>query len=499
MSDTPPLAPPPAVPPSVPPQPAPTSRARRSILLKVSAIGAIVLLLLVPLMLLDGLIRERQNLRDQAQRDVAAQWGLDQTVGGPVLTVPYTATVRVGAGEALRTETRYLHLFPDSLSVVGTLAPEVRTRGIFRVVLYNTKLTLSGRFPALDASALGVSPAALRPGEAFVQIGIPDMAGIRQAIRLRWGGTVREAEPGIVTDDVFRSGVSVPVALPGEGGTAFRVALDLNGSGSLGLLPVGKTTTVRLESPWATPSFTGAFLPEERSVTDAGFAARWRVLHLNRNFPQAFTGRFGGGTELAPDAMSDLRVEPAYDRSRGAIVGGGNAAFGVRLLLPVDEYQKTERAAAYGLLLVLLTFTTFFFVEILSHRRFHPVQYLLVGLAVTLFYLLLLAFAEYLPFDGAYGLAAVAILALVTLYARAVFAEWRLAGVVGGLLALFYGTFYVLLQLEAYALLFGSLALLVTLATVMYLSRRVDWYGDGPTPPANPRTATMPESSPPAG
>ena len=485
---------------AAPPLPPKPSWARRSVTFKIAAIGAIILVLLVPMLMLGGLIAERESLRDGARREVSAQWGQDQTLGGPVLTVPYTVTTRTGdAGAAtVQTETRYVHLFPDRLDVTGTLAPEVRQRGIFKVVLYNSRLAVSGQFPPLDAAALGIPASALRPDEAFVQVGISDMAGLRDAIAFRWGGTTREADPGIATTDVFESGVSIPVRLnPGAtpGGapaaTPFAFRLNLNGSGTLGVLPVGKLTRVSLRAPWATPRFAGAFLPERRTVADSGFAAEWRVLHLNRNFPQQFTGAFGRPTRLDP-GRADGSSRPADYPMVEGVGGGSSTAFGVELLLPVDEYQKTSRAAKYGMLFVFLTFLTFFFVEILGDRRIHPVQYLLVGFAVTLFYLLLLAFAEYMPFDGAYGLAAVGILALVTLYARAVFAEWRLAGLVGGLLAIFYGYFYVLLQMEAFALLFGSLGLLVTLAAVMYLSRKVDWYGESTAEPGPPPVTPPP-------
>ncbi len=455
--------------------------ARRSVTLKLVAIAFLVVLLMIPAMLLGGLVAERQALRDEARREVASKWGLEQTVGGPVLTVPYSAVERVDSGVAgqpprQQAVTRYAHVLPDVLDVEGTLAPEVRTRGIFRVVLYNARLRLRGCFPRVDAAALGVAPGALRTNEAFVSIGVPDMAGIKRAVRLRWADTTREADPGLPTSDVFASGLSVPVRLDAATpGYDFAVDLDLNGSGSLGFLPVGKETRVRLASPWASPSFAGAFLPEDRAVSDSGFTARWRVLHLNRNYGQTFLGAFGQPTVLVADEAG------VYDRYAMAPMAAGGSgvpsAFGVTLLLPVDEYQKTSRAAKYCMLFVFLTFLTFFFVEVLGGRRIHPVQYLLVGFAITLFYLLLLSFAEHVPFDAAYAGSAVAILSLVALYARAIFGEWRLAGLVAGLLLLFYGYFYVLLQMESYALLFGSLGLFVTLAAVMYLSRRVDWYG----------------------
>ena len=441
------------------------SWARRSVALKIAGIAFIILVLLVPLGLLGGLINERESLRDSARREVAAQWGQEQTLGGPVLTVPYT-TVEVDGNGVRRTVTQYAHLFPDELHVSGTMAPEVRQRGIFKVVLYNADLQVRGRFPAFDAAALGINADQLRADEAFLQIGLGDMVGIKDTIGVRWNGAVRNADPGLTTSDVFSTGVQLPVALSDEGAT-FAFDLDVNGSQEFGVLPVGKETKLTLASTWDTPKFAGAFLPETRAVGADGFSAEWRVLHLNRNYPQAFTGGFGQSTRMNSRVSYDY-IEPA---------AGDASAFGVELLLPVDEYQKTSRAAKYGALFVFLTFLTFFFVETLTARRIHPVQYLLVGFAVTLFYLLLLAFAEHIQFDGAYGLAAVAILALVTLYSRAIFESWRLALIVGGLLSLFYGYFYVLLQLEALALLVGSLGLLVTLAIVMYLSRRVDWYG----------------------
>jgi inner membrane protein len=474
------------VPPLPPPAPRPLTEARatwarRSVTLKLVAIGFLVVVLMIPAMMLGGLIREREGLRDQARREVAASWGQEQTLGGPVLSIPYVARVTTTGG-GVQEETRYAHFLPDALDVEGTLAPEVRTRGIYRVVLYDAQLRLRGRFPRPDPAALGVAAADLRPAGAFVSIGIPDMTGVEDVVRLRWADSTYEANPGLPTADVFGSGVHVPVRLDAAaGGYDFAVALDLHGSGALGFLPVGKETRVQLTSPWASPSFTGAFLPDERTVSPEGFEATWRVLHLNRNYGQAFLGPFGQPTALVRGvggvdayAMREMMTETAG--------GSAPSAFGVELLLPVDEYQKAARAAKYCMLFVFLTFLTFFFVEVLGGRRVHPVQYLLVGFAITLFYLLLLSFAEHVPFGAAYGLAGVAVLGLVALYAKAIFGEWRLAALVAGLLALFYGYFYVLLQLEAYALLFGSLGLLATLAAVMYLSRGVDWYGLGAAP-----------------
>jgi inner membrane protein len=308
---------------------------------------------------------------------------------------------------------------------------------------------------------------------------------VQQAIRARWtsaGDTARtvEARPGLPARAPYGAGVHLPVPLAAaDTGYVFETTLVLGGAEALAFLPLGKETTVRLEGPHGPVGFTGAALPRTSTVTDDAFSAQWSVLAYNRGFDQ----RLLAPTTLALGTPGDAMVEfapPTRDAASmpGVPLGGGDS-FGVTLREAVNPYQQSMRTAEYGLLFVLLTFATFFFVEVLGGRRVHPVQYLLVGFAVCLFYLMLLAFSEYLAFNLAYALAALAILGLVLLYARSIFGAWRTAGTVTGVLALFYLYFFVLLQLEEFALLAGSLGLFVILAAVMYLSRRVDWYGLG--------------------
>ncbi|MBC8156087.1 MAG: inner membrane CreD family protein, partial [Bacteroidetes bacterium] len=251
-------------------------------------------------------------------------------------------------------------------------------------------------------------------------------------------------------------------------------AINLNGSTQLRFLPFGKQTTVRLRSPWATPSFTGSFLPDQRSVSTQGFVASWKVLQFNRNFPQQGLGNFlYRPTESATNPSRNGEV---VHKESGSVGQMDQTAFGVTLLLPVDEYQKTMRSAKYGILFVALTFVAFFFVEILDRRRIHPIQYLLVGFAICLFYLLLLSLSEHISFDRAYLVGSAIILALVTFYVRYVFQNLRLTVVFSGVLALLYGFFYSLLQLDDYSLLLGSFGLLLILGVIMYLTRNVNWY-----------------------
>ncbi|GAB4044189.1 cell envelope integrity protein CreD [Spirosoma litoris] len=426
---------------------------RTSTMLKLAVIGILTLVLLIPTGMLSTLIHERESTRDQAVKEVSEKWGDEQLIGGPVLSVPYEVTTKNEQGES-ESHTEFAHFLPDDLQFDGKVQPEQRSRGIFVVMLYNTKLTIRARFKKPSVASLGLAPETMQWDKAFISLGVSDMKGIRDAITVHVNKEVLEAEPGIPSSDILASGVSVPVELNAD---TYQVesTINLNGSTQLSFLPLGKETRVRLQSPWTTPSFIGSFLPDERTVTAQGFQANWKVLQFNRNFPQQGIGNF---------------------LNKSVHEGNELPAFGVKLLLPVDEYQKTMRSAKYGIMFVLLTFVAFFFIEILDRRRIHPIQYLLVGFAICLFYLLLLSFSEHISFDWAYLIGSVIILSLITAYVRYVFRNVRLTVLFSVVLALLYGFFYSLLQLEDYSLLLGSLGLLLILSSIMYLTRHVDWY-----------------------
>ena len=454
----------------------------------------LLLLLLIPSNLVQDLITERAASRDEATAAISAQWGGPQLLLGPVLVLPYTARETDEKGRATEL-TRYVCVLPDTLASTGTLAPERRHRGIYEAVVYRAQLHVQGVFQAPPLADLGVPSADIRWPEAFIALGISDLKGIRSGLSLRWDGQPRAFEPGLASGEVLPYGsapsvsnqADAPMAAPrnyarynGDGDEtdhnaaadaanglnalvplpdaealvrrhSFSFDLDLNGSAGLLQAPLGRQTTLHLSAPWADPSFIGAFLPVQRTLGGSSFAADWKVFHLNRNYPQHW--RSG-------------EARPSVDGS----------TFGVRLLVPVSEYQKTMRAAKYALLPLTLTFLIFFFVEILNRRRIHPFQYILVGLALVIFYVLLLALSEHLPFDAAYALSALVIVGLVTAYAAASFRQRRLALVTAGVLALVYGFVFVVLQLQDYALLVGSLGLVTVLAAVMFLSRNINWY-----------------------
>jgi inner membrane protein len=438
--------------------------ARKSVALKLISIGFLILILLIPAGMLTSLIDEREHTRNEAIREVSGKWGDDQTVAGPILTVPYRTTYKDEKG-VVRTAKEYAHFLPDDLQITGTIDPHTRYRGIYEVILYQTQLVLKGHFTAPDPAQLAIQPGDFLWREAFLSVGIPDMRGIKENMRIRWNDASYDFNPGIATQDVLGSGVSVPVRLDSAAKTySYELPIKLNGSSQLYFVPVGKETKVTLHAKWQNPSFEGAFLPDSRKVDAAGFAATWKVLHLNRNYPQQWRGEFSGRTS-----------GEAYESSSDSGAFGGSA-FGVKLLLPVDEYQKTMRSAKYNIMFIFITFLAFFFVEVLNRKRIHPIQYLLVGFAISLFYILLLSLSEHISFNYAYLVSCPVIVALITFYAKGIFRSNFITGLVAGILTLLYLFFYSLLQLQDYALLMGSLGLLLILAAVMYLSRNIDWY-----------------------
>lgn len=425
-------------------------RIGRSVTVKLITIGILILVLLIPVSMVQSLIHERERRQHRVVDEINAKWGRAQTVAGPILSIPYTQTL-LGEKEKPVRVTRYLHLLPDTLTVDGTVVPQVRYRGIYQAVLYHTRLAIAGRFsqPVIDDARLAT--AKIHWDRAFVAIGISDMRGIRDRIEGSFGGRPLSLEPGVDIDDVLSAGVSASVTLTDAGkGYDFRFEISLNGSEQLDFIPVGRENRVALRSDWPDPSFSGAFLPVDRQVSADGFSARWNVLHLNRNYPQSWTGKAH-------------RID--------------GSAFGVRLFTPVDVYQKSMRTAKYALMFIVFAFMAFFLSEVMHRQRVHPVQYLLVGLAVIIFYALLLSISEHTTFGRAYLVAAAAVIGLVSAYAKSVLKRPAVCAMVGGILTILYAYLYILLQLTDYALLMGSLGLFVVLSLVMFLTRRIDWYG----------------------
>ena len=432
---------------------------RYSQLLRVLLIGFLVLLLQIPIAMIEGLIRERTTTRDQAVEEVTGKWGNRQNVVGPVMVVPYVVR-SVEEGESgqkkVRTSVRSASFLPETLRVDGRIDSQIRYRGIFGVPVYRMDLTVKGRFPRPDFSDWGVKAEDIQWERVELWVGISDARAIQSQTSLSWSGSPIPFQPGSGERADGRSGIHVSLkGRLGGNGYDFSFPLVLNGSVGAFFAPLGKETTVTLKSNWSSPSFQGEWLPVERTVKDDGFEARWVIPSLGRNYPQSWTS-----TSAAGKAMDESK-------------------FGVDLLASVDPYRMSERSVKYEHLFLLLTFLSLWLFEILAGRRLHSLQYLLVGAAMCVFYLLMLSLAEHLGFLSAYLLASLMVVGLITAYCAAILKRAGWTSVMGGLLAALYAYLYILLTNEDYALLIGSVGLFLVLAAVMYLTRRTDWTAAG--------------------
>jgi inner membrane protein len=423
---------------------------RNSATIKIICIGVVVLVLLIPVFMIRDLTEERSQRRDSVVEEISQKWGASQTITGPWLTIPYKFSYK-DEKNVERSSIRYFYVLPQNLSISGTVEPHVRYRSLYEAILYNARLTMTGNFVLPALADAEMDSGSILWDKATLSLGITDMKGIQDNITVTFNDKPCQAGPGLKTADIADSGVQCGVPVSAEStGLTFSLPLNLDGSEGLHFVPVGETTHVALSSPWPSPSFDGSYLPASRDISSKGFSADWKVLHLNRNYPQFWQG-------------NQYNVE--------------GSSFGLRLLITADIYQKAIRILKYAPLFMVFTFSAFFFSEVISKRRVHPIQYLLVGFAVALFYVLLLAVAEYINFDYAYILSALAIAFAITAYSQAILRNTRFTVTVCGVLILLYAYLYVVLQLEDYALITGSVGLFGVLATVMYITRNIDWYG----------------------
>ena len=428
------------------------STLKSSVLLRLLIIGALAIVLLIPTVFVGLLVSDRQASRAFAVKDVTEKWGTTQTIVGPVLTVPVTRQVKDKEGE-VHTYTSLVRILPELLDVKTEVTPEIRRRGIYRVILYSAQVTIQAEYSSILKEIQSLAKGDIRWEDATLALGVSDLKGISNIHSMTWDARAVSPEPGTRSGSLLPSGLTVrPALVVDKDSYRFTAQFDLRGSEEFRVVPTGRETRMAAKASWGDPSFVGDFLPERRDIGADSFSATWRVLDFNRNIPQSWVGD-----------------EPALTSS----------SFGVKLLLPVDEYQKNFRALKYAIMFIALTFLAFFVLDILAKSPFHPVQYTLVGFGLVLFYVLLLSISEYLPFDVSYWIASVAISLLVTLYTRGATGRFSAAAIIGGCLLVLYGFLFVLLQLEDYALLLGSIGLFAVLALVMYLTRRIDWYGMG--------------------
>ncbi len=465
-----------------------TGGKRNSITLKLIAIVILVVLFIIPSSMVEGLINERSSRQDQTIQEVGSSWGGAQSAVGPILVIPYT---EVNPKTNLVTN-KNIYALPDKVAINTNVKTQIRSRGIYDVPVYNSDIALTGNFSIPNIAELGIAAGSVNWERAFVVLGIPDMRGVEEQITLDWNGKKTQFSPG-ATVDAVNSGAHAPVQVdvvasdagnvPAAKQYNFSVALKLRGSKTLAFVPVGKETTVTMTADWPHPSFAGAFLPREHNITEKGFTATWQVLDLNRNFPSKW--KTDDNIIIPFEYIAVVTTDPAYYLTKPYMADGtvqGNieaGTFGVSLFVPVDLYQKSTRSAKYAMAVIALVFTMVFFIELTAKRKIHPVQYALIGFALVVFYTLLLSLAEHIGFGWAYVVASIGIIGMITLFSKSVIGSWSRALTTGGLLSVFYIFVYVLLQLQDFALLLGSIALFVILGVIMYISRKIDWYGAG--------------------
>ena len=435
-----------------------TEKFMNSITVKGLIIGVLTLLLLIPGVMIQGLILERQDRSKEAIREINAKWSQAQTLCGPILTVPYSS-VSTGLDGKQVVSHNEMHFVPEVLEVDVKLNPEEKYYGIYKAILYKSEISISGKFARVDFERIVGEGVELE--SAFLRMGLSDLKGIAENIEFTVNGRRYIAEVAGDRDNILDKVLNVNLndaeLLKSDEDIAFSSKIFLKGSGSINFIPVGKTTMAKVNGAWADPGFIGNFTPDF-DIEGKSFSAKWNVLHFNRNIP---------------DMWKNDNVESFRDTS-----------FGVNLVETVDHYQQNMRSAKYALMFIALTFAVFFFVEIITRKKIHPVQYLLVGIALILFYSLLLSLSEQLNFMFAYFIASAATIGLITVYAHSIFKNRMQTGILTVVLIGLYSFLYVILQLQDRALMVGSIGLFLILALVMYISRKINWYKateDNPT------------------
>lgn len=442
-----------------------------SITIKLMSIGFLVLILLIPSSWIQDLMRERESRAEGVVTEVSSKWSGAQTLSGPILVVPYK-TIQIikhekEPNEIVEVTKRYFFL-PETLRVTGKVNPQILHRGIFDVAVYQSELDVSAKFNTPDFAVLHIADNMVMWKDAYMIFSINDLRGISDNPSFTVGGVAKDTEPSndlgvLVGRPIAVANYESPTPVYATNGIIAKlgwasaadfngdaqVSLKLKGSQSLNFVPSGKTTDVSLSGPWADPSFDGEFLPEHRTINEKGFSADWKVLHYNRPFSQQWT-------------------------SENETLNGSE--FGVNLLVPVDQYQKSIRTSKYGQLIIILTFVALFMVEITRKTRIHPFQYILVGVALIIYYTLLISLSEQVGYNLAYWIATLATVGLVAFYSTSFLVTKQLVMLFTSLLVIFYTFIFIIILQQDFSLLLGSVGLFLIVAALMYFSRKIEWY-----------------------
>lgn len=449
-------------------------------MMKLAKAGLIALILTIPLLMVYALVSDRQHQARNAQQSIETGWAGPQTIAGPVLAIPYETTREerstVNGQEVTRDRQVRSHIFltPERHDVTAALSPDVKKRAIHETVIYLAELSGEARYTLPeDLSRLGVSRDRLLFNQAELRFGVSDPRGLQDVADVTVNGESAELQPGNGMRAARGGGFFAPLSWNGQGELAVDWSYSVRGSRALDLVPHGGLTTFAVTSPWPHPSFAGSFLPDGSEVSADGFTASWSVGNLALGQPLVLSNE-----PLPPVESSDGGY---YPETRAMIDAQDNAAASksatIRLIDPVDVYSQVDRAVKYGFLFIGFTFLAFLLFDLVGGARVATAEYLLTGAGLVLFFVMLLAFAEVIGFALAYVVASAAIIGLLTAYSAAVLSSWRRAGMIAGLLVGLYAALYVLLSLEAWSLVIGSLMLFAALAAVMFATRKIDWSG----------------------
>lgn len=430
-----------------------------SITARMLVVGFLLLILLIPLSFVQDLIRERSYRQVEVTDEINNKWGKEVVLQGPYFKIPYK---QFNTSKTFNKETekyeiesieqiRYAFFFPEQLDISSDVKAESLKRGIYESIVYTSDIEMQGAFTSFDFSKKEIQTEHILWDKAQILVKTSNLKGIKNSLTVTLNEVSYDLTP-THNNESLSTLVTDYIALPKEmkKPLLFSIQTKINGSERLTFIPIGKETKATMTSNWHSPSFSGTFLPEQDSkkITAEGFKAQWNISQINRQFEQSF---FNG----VPDLKS--------------------FAFGADLYNPVDEYQKSERSSKYGFMVIGLTLLVFLLIQIVSKIYIHPFQYVMIGLALVMFYTLLISISEHSSFFKAYVLAAIAVLGLITIYSRAILKGFKFPLLIGASLAGLYGFIYVIIQLENYALLVGSIGLFVILGIIMFASRKIDW------------------------
>lgn len=410
---------------------------------KMIMVGILTLVLLIPLALVQELIVERSVRQKEVISETTSKWGSSVYFYGPILKIPYK--------DPMTGINNYAYFFPENLnnkSEVTMVKP--LERSIYKSNVFTTKMQFDGKYSNPNFASKGIPAENIYWNRAKIMIRTTNLKSLKDEVKMKIGNQnlAFESVANATNDSIESLETNYFDYKSLQNNTQFNFDISFNGSKQIKMVPIGKTTDAKITSNWNSPNFNGNFSPISREITDKGFTANWKILHFNRPFAQQYF-----------DILPEL----------------GKYAFAVDFITPVDEYQQNERASKYGFLVIGLTFLIFFLIQSISKINIHIFQYSMIGIALIMFYTLLISITEHSSFSFAYIVAASSVIALISLYSISILKDKKFPLFIGVSLTVLYTFIFVIIQLEDYALLVGSIGLFLILAAVMYFSRKIEW------------------------